>query len=332
MMEALQLSEDILRNIELSEISLTNIALKTSRLARLLNDFDVQKIMELEAGGYPLPAKGYEPDIWRLCEISGRVYEMIDNKTNLINRYAYPDSISMLEETIKVSEAALESARDPSNSVSSANPGQFVPNPIVSNSMERSGIVYRTTEATTRLGTRRSYIYSYVQRKYYELKFSGIADDIFSRIRIGVDERIGTVLPESTKKFSAVYDNLQSENPEDWANAVHSCRRILQNLADKVFPPTDEKRKKLVNGKERIIDLGSNNYINRLIAYAEDNIDSTRYEELVGSQLAYLGDRLDSIFQVTQKGSHSTVEKEEADRYVVYTYLLVGDLLSLKSN
>ena len=36
--EALTLSSEILRNIELSEIPLTNIALKASRLARLLND------------------------------------------------------------------------------------------------------------------------------------------------------------------------------------------------------------------------------------------------------------------------------------------------------
>ena len=40
--QALQLSEEILSNIELNEISLSNIALKTSRLARLLDDFENQ--------------------------------------------------------------------------------------------------------------------------------------------------------------------------------------------------------------------------------------------------------------------------------------------------
>ncbi len=42
--EALSLSGEILKNIELSEIPLANIALKASRLGRLLNDFDWQKI------------------------------------------------------------------------------------------------------------------------------------------------------------------------------------------------------------------------------------------------------------------------------------------------
>ena len=44
--------------------------------------------------------------------------------------------------------------------------------------------------------------------------------------------------------------------------------------------------------------------------------------------LAYHG-RLDSIFRAVQKGSHAIVTQEEADRYVVYTYLVTGDILSL---
>ena len=51
--EALTLSSEILRNIELSEIPLTNIALKTSRLARLLNDYDVQTMNKFDYGSFP---------------------------------------------------------------------------------------------------------------------------------------------------------------------------------------------------------------------------------------------------------------------------------------
>ena len=36
---------------------------------------------------------------------------------------------------------------------------------------------------------------------------------------------------DTIKKFTSVYSNLLSENDEDWSNAVHSCRRILQDLA-----------------------------------------------------------------------------------------------------
>ena len=66
--EALALSEIIVRNIELSELPLANIALKTSRLARLLNDFTYQKIMEYEAGTYPITPTGIPPEVWQLAE------------------------------------------------------------------------------------------------------------------------------------------------------------------------------------------------------------------------------------------------------------------------
>jgi len=49
----------------------------------------------------------------------------------------------------------------------------------------------------------------------------------------------------------------------------------------------------------------------------------------VGSHLDYIGDRIDSIYNASTKGTHAKVSKEEAERYVIYTYLLLSDLLSL---
>jgi hypothetical protein len=51
--EALGLSEEILRNIELNALPLANIALKASRLARLLNDDAHQNVMGYEVSGDP---------------------------------------------------------------------------------------------------------------------------------------------------------------------------------------------------------------------------------------------------------------------------------------
>lgn len=50
----------------------------------------------------------------------------------------------------------------------------------------------------------------------------------------------------------------------------------------------------------------------------------------MGSQLSFLGDRLSALVDAANKGTHDKViSREEADRYVVYTYLIVGDVLSL---
>ncbi|MBA7705700.1 hypothetical protein ES703_114536 [subsurface metagenome] len=327
--EALTLSSEILRNIELSEIPLTNIALKTSRLARLLNDYDVQTIMEYEAGSYPSKPDGVPPDVWRLLKMAGRTYETKDSKTGESKEYGWTQPITEWEQEVKTAEKQFEVARDPDISISSANPYQTVTPPI-SHSIEREAIRNKVGLASRRLAERRALIYGYVLRKHHELKFSGIADDIFSRIRERVDTGIGKTIPKSVQKLSAIHDNLRSENIEDWSNAVHSCRRILQDLADAVFPPQKEARIKTTKGKSITIKLGKEQYINRLIAFIEDHSSSARYKHIVGSHLSFIGERLDSIVGAAQKGTHDEiVSPQEADRYVIYTYMVMGDILSL---
>ena len=86
----------------------------------------------------------------------------------------------------------------------------------------------------------------------------------------------------------------------------------------------------VVAGKEKNVKLGKENYINRLLAFAQDHSTSERFNAIVGSNMAYLVDRLEAVFRAAQKGSHDViVSREEADRYVVYTYLIVGDILTL---
>lgn len=328
--EALALSGEILRDVELSELPLANIALKASRLARLLNQFDVQKIMGFEAAGYPTTPTGVPPDTWRLAVAAGRKSEILDPTTKEAKEYIYTEAISELEDWLRIAEASLAAARDPDVAVSSANPAQFVWSPT-GNFMERNTLRESIAQASKRLASRKTLIYRYALRKHYELKFSGIAEDVFGRIRERVDAAIGRTTPDAIQRLSAVYENLRSEKPEDWSNAVHGCRRILQDLADAVFPARDEERIVKVDGKAKRIKLGNDHYINRIIAFTREASASRRFQEIVGSHLAFLGDRLDSVFHAAQKGSHGTiVTREEADRYVVYTYLLVGDILSLR--
>ena len=327
LLDALQLSDAILRGVELSEIPLTNAALMTSRLARLLNDFTSQKIFQYEAGGYPTTASGVSQEVWALARSAGRVYQKKD-KVGSTSEFAIVESIEQLEAQVDSGKIGLDAARDVS--VTSANPNQFVS--TLGNGMERLRLHNELKEAVKKLGARRSFLYTYVVQKNLELKFSAIAGDAFARIRERVDTQIGSTVPDATQKFSAIYDNLRSDNPEDWSNAVHGCRRVLQDLADALFPATGVPREKQVGSKTISVSLGPDNYINRLMCFAEDRSASDRYLAIVGSQLSFLGDRLDALFRAAQKGSHGVIStREEADRCVVYTYMAVGDLLQLQT-
>lgn len=327
--EALELSEALLRGIELSQVPLTNAALMAARLARLLNDFIHQTLFEYEAGGYPSTPTGVSPEVFAVARVAGRVYQRKD-KNGITNEYATLESIEQLETQVESAKLGLDAARDAGISVSSANPNQFVS--TTGNTFERQRLHGELKDAVRKLGSRRSFVYSYVVQKNIELKFSAIAGDAFSRIRQKVDQHIGAFVPTAIQKFTAIYENLLSDNPEDWSNAAHGCRRVLQDLANALFPPTDPREKNIA-GKKTTINLGAENYINRLICFADDKSESGRYSAIVGSQLSFLGDRLDALFQAAQKGSHSVIStRDEADRCVVYTYMVVGDLLQLQDS
>ncbi|NVM19607.1 MAG: hypothetical protein HWN80_18030 [Candidatus Lokiarchaeota archaeon] len=322
--EALKLSDEIVRNIELSEIPLANIALKTARLARLTNDFDMIKIMDLEISGYSNEVSGFVPkDQWEIGIAANREYETEDRKMQI-----YPESIEQLEGELSLNQTALEVAKDADISFSSASTSSSV-RPYTGNWKERTEIRHRNAIASKRLASRRSLIYQYVLKKYLELRFSNIADDIFANIREKVDNNIGKLVPDSVTRFNAVYENLNSENTENWSNAVHSCRRILKDLANAVYPP-NEDRKKVIDGQEVTIKLDEEHYINRILEFITQTSDSQSYQDVVGSQLKFIKDRLDSLLNASHKGTHTTiVSKEDANRIVVYTYLLIGDILSL---
>ena len=178
--------------------------------------------------------------------LAGRVYRDPSNKASPKERLL-TESIDQTEQNIRSYELSL--------SVTGDNAG------------ERRLLRDHLHIFAERISSRRAFIYTYVLKRYYELKYSGIGYDIFSRNRQQVDRRIGQLLPNTVGKFTAVYENLDLENPEDWSNAVHSCRRILQDLADVLFPPVEDGVKE-IDGKTKT--LGQGNYINRIMAYVED--------------------------------------------------------------
>lgn len=326
--QALLLASETLKNIELSEVQLSVAMLKASRLARLVGDVEHQLAFEYEASGYPSDPGGVPPDAFELGRLAGRVTKTQEKDGPVVERINV-EPVELIEQRIATSRIALEAARDPNVSVSSSNPSQYVWSPS-GNSTERTRIQNQLSNDTKLLAARRAFVHRYVSKTHDELRFSGIAEDIFARIRGTVDSSIGETVPRAVQKFASVYENLRSDNPEDWANAVHTCRRILQELADALFPPNQDR---IVEngGKPKTIKLGADNYINRLMCFIQDNATSKRYEAIVGSTLGFMGDRLDAAFEAAQKGSHSEIAtREEADRYVVYTYMLVADIISLR--
>ncbi|MBV9881489.1 MAG: hypothetical protein JO276_00600 [Sphingomonadaceae bacterium] len=316
------LAEEILADIELSRTPLNVVMLKCSRLARFLADDENLTLFRYEAGGYPSSPDGVDAHAFELGRKSGRVRK-VEHKGEVSERMD-TSSVETLEQQLEAAKLALAAATDRDVSVASANPTQFVMAPP-GNANERRVHATNITEIAKKISMSRAYAHEYAAAALYQIRFSNVASTFFDRVRNDIDRKMVELIPAGIQKTSSITDNLRSDNPEDWANAVHSCRRLLQDLADALFPPQEPR----VKGSKSI-HLGPDNYINRLVCYIEDKKGSGRYSEIVGSTLAYIGERLDSVFKAAQKGSHAQIEsREEAERYVIYTFLTVGDIMAL---
>ncbi|WP_347941351.1 hypothetical protein AAEY33_03910 [Peribacillus simplex] len=327
--EALDLSEEILRNFELSEIPTQHIVLKCLRLARLINDFNAVEWLKQEANGFEINSEGFMTNVaWLAAERSGRRNFIDDpeskaDKPKKVER-AFTQTIAVMEAAVTAAKARMEVAHDRNISISSHS--TITPALPPGNARERGGISEIIKDNTEKIEKVKSRLYEYAFNVNYELKFGEITEDIFTRKRKSVDTTLKDISPEAIQKFISVYENLKSDNDEDWANAVHTCRRIIKEVADALYPPSDEPIT-LPGGKT--IKIGEDQYINRLIQYINSKSTSEKFSSIVGSHLKFIGERLDGVHEAANKGTHAEVTLDEAERYIIYTYLVIGDILSL---
>jgi hypothetical protein len=165
--------------------------------------------------------------------------------------------------------------------------------------------------------------------QYGKLLVDDIADDAYARIRDYVKENIGEVLLGAAPRLDEAYQNASSKNLTDWHKGIRSCRSILQDVADEVFPPTDETRRVEHRDKVCTMVLGKEQPISRIAAYVGDKGTNDEYRNLVASLLLFLGDLLDMIFNAVQRSPHDRAARRKARRFVAYTHLLLSDVLSL---
>lgn len=321
--EALELTTDILKNIELGELPLSKVITKALRLARLVGDTSAMKWLNLEFSGYSTNPLGVPPEEWTIGARSLRHFQEKD-KNNTIQTYMRLESVGRIEAEIEGARNQLQVCVDPNISVTSSNPNQYVFSPA-GNSFERNNLRSGIVKWTSVLERVKSSIYNYVLQQYYELKFGDISENVFERVRNRVNNLLSEVCPSAIKELVSAYENLSSENERDWSNAANSCRRLLKEVADVLYPP-------VTNGKGKSDHkLTEDAYKNRLIAFVENKSKSEKFNMVIGSNLSFIVDRLDAINEFQSKGVHKVIAKEDAERLVVYTYLVIGDILTLTS-
>jgi len=168
---------------------------------------------------------------------------------------------------------------------------------------------------------------SYVRRKahefaselYNKLRFSGTISNSFDLLKVVVDDKLLDLNPLLAEQLMITFRSVSAPKAEEWSQALTSCRRILEGLADELYPANK------VPHKGRV--LGQGQYVNRLWAFMDNAIESDSNRDLAKAHVDFLGSWLEKTNKITNKGVHADVEQIEAVKAVFHTYLVIADLL-----
>ena len=169
-------------------------------------------------------------------------------------------------------------------------------------------------------------VYDFLSQTEKQIIYGQIHSDIFEQNRQYVEHRLGELCPEALSKFVAAYRRSKENDPESWAQALTSCRRLLKDLADKLYPPTEEPVVG-ADGKSRI--LTDNLFTSRLWQYVYEQTGRSTSGELLLASVQDLGNRIDRLYNLASKGVHAEVSDFEVNQCLIQTYILVGDLLRI---
>lgn len=243
-----------------------------------------------------------------------------------------PKNVTLFKEWAKFAEqnsfvietykSTIEAAKDHDVSIASANPEQYVFNPI-GNNIERAGIRNEAKQVVGYLANYRTETYNFALDIYTKWRFGSVAENIFEKKRNRTEPVLREIFPDANQRLNAIEQNIISDNPENWKNAVSSCRTLFMDIADILNPAvtTDQKEK----------------YINRLKDYISPKLQSDTKRDFLTSLLEEIKKRLELTIQATQGGAHKDrLTLIDAENIVLYTYLIVADLMeiytSAKSN
>lgn len=318
----LELVREALNYFDDTNYQLSKIMKKAIHIARLRNDYENLFWLKLEI----ITIRGnafqdLEHDFIELIPKSKvdyltKVYEnerkirQLDKNNNYVDKGDISmASISGIEEVIKFLTSETEKSS---------------PN-------ERARIILNTIEYRNMLAGIEYRVHEFLSNTEKQLKYSQINTDIFEKYRKYVDLKLSEIAPETLEQFTTAYKRSNEENSEARSHAVLSCRRILKSIADHIYPVPKEP---VIGSDGKVRELTDEKYIARLWQYIAEKAKGTASGDLSLAQINDLGNRLDKIYDLANKGTHADVSEFEVNQCVIQTYLLIGDILFLedKSN
>lgn len=176
------------------------------------------------------------------------------------------------------------------------------------------------------LGRIRQRIHTYLTEMEHRYEVGEVNSGIFDSYRHAVDSFLTDIAPDVLSQFTSVYRRLSEADDEARSHALTSCRRILNALADIVYPAQSEPAKG-TDGKMHAV--GQENYLNRLWQFVAETEGLHKNTLLLRAQIGDVERRFDALQGLASKGTHGKVSTTEVYQCAIQTYLVAGDVLRI---
>ncbi|MEU0914916.1 hypothetical protein [Streptomyces althioticus] len=296
---ALELTSELLSDIELDRIPLDKLLLKGARLARLASDEEFSSWIRRELNAYS--TKDFDGKLWRMTQ-RGR-----DEEDAIYAGAAY------LASSTAILEEELRSLRLPNLS------GDNLTVPLSQTRQHIVKVRNMIVKYNRVITAVRGVLHEYTSKHFYSLRFSVHQGEMFDAAKASIDALLDTMPGDALQKIDSAYRNIKTGDPESIAGAMNSVRRLIDSAADALFPATKEIRR---GGDGKEIKLGEQQRLNRIKAYVDDHVESKgRGDRLKRS--------LSDIYARVSSGVHNNVTAAEATHLFLSTYVLLGEVMTL---
>lgn len=316
----LDLACQLLDDVEMSRMPLENIVMKASRLARLVENEDVRQWLEYEMAGYDLNSAKTP-----YASLTGRLKDTVDLR-------GFWDPIASINTQIETNKTHLIQLTVPdiSYSPSSANPNECVGAWSATNipkitqpatdTLKRMQVLSDQVSQLSSIKSKvLSLIHRFVRDVYYQLSFSNIQESIFNETKSHIDGLLATHCGDVLEKIPSVYDRLAQNEAESISHALTTCRRMIDSFANIIISPTTDT----IDSDGKILEVKNGKTKNRIEVFFRLHTKSE-------SRRDRLRQRLDRLYDRVSAGVHDDVTTEEARFLFLDTYLLLGEVVSLR--
>ncbi|TGK48793.1 hypothetical protein EHQ16_07910 [Leptospira kanakyensis] len=297
----INLAREILDDIELSRLGAQAILLKTTRLARYVDEEEIRAWLRFEM-------QGFSDD-----PIALKYMSKTSRWTDFKKKEGYWGSLAKIEATAEAQKQKLSLIRIPDTSGDRAI---FVIDRVTTQMNDASHNIAKLESIKSIVI---SLIHDFVANVYYQKTFDNVAEGIFDKYKKDIDILIAANSGDILGQIPAVVDRLSNEDKESISQALNTCRRIVDSFANHIFPAREDSIE--IGGN--ILSLKQDKVLNRINAFIQLNTESESRKKKLRQNLSNLYDR-------TSAGVHSDIDTNEAKSLFFNTYLLLGEILSLK--